>query len=159
MKKGDLDNLDLCSFIVTGAIHDFEHPGVNNMFLINTKDELAIRYNDMSVLENHHVAAAFNLFKDKNLDFLSNFEVNDFKELRKRIVSMVLATDMSKHFSDLGRLKQRINSNDFAPDSDDKLLTMTMGIHMADISNPTKNWKLTLVWTEMLFEEFFDQGD
>jgi len=46
---------------MSGAIHDFEHPGVNNIYLINSKNKLAVRYNDASVLENHHVAASFKL--------------------------------------------------------------------------------------------------
>lgn len=36
---------------------------------------------------------------------------------------------------------------------------MGVGCHLADISNPTKHWDLTLRWTELLFEEFFKQGD
>ena len=66
---------------------------------------------------------------------------------------------MSKHFADLGNFKQRVTSNDFQPEEKDKLLWMGVGIHLADISNPTKNWDLTLKWTELLFEEFFKQGD
>jgi cAMP-specific phosphodiesterase 4 len=31
--------------------------------------------------------------------------------------------------------------------------------HLADISNPTKPWDVCLEWTELLFVEFFEQGD
>ena len=31
--------------VVTGIIHDYEHPGLNNPFLAKTKDILSIRYN------------------------------------------------------------------------------------------------------------------
>lgn len=75
------------------------------------------------------------------------------------MVHMVLATDMSKHFGDLGTFRQRVASENFEPDDKDKLLCMGVGIHLADISNPTKPWELTLEWTELLFEEFFKQGD
>lgn len=32
-------------------------------------------------------------------------------------------------------------------------------IHLADISNPTKPWKLWYKWIDLLFVEFFHQGD
>jgi hypothetical protein len=35
--------------------------GVNNDFLVKTKDTLAITYNDRSPMENHHAAAAWSL--------------------------------------------------------------------------------------------------
>jgi hypothetical protein len=31
--------------------------------------------------------------------------------------------------------------------------------HLADISNPTKPWELCQKWTDLLFVEFFNQGD
>ena len=45
--------------IIGGACHDHEHPGVNNVYLVETRDDVAIKYNDVSVLENHHVASSF----------------------------------------------------------------------------------------------------
>lgn len=46
--------------MLVGAIcHDLDHPGVNNAFLINTRDVRALRYNDASVLENVHVATLY----------------------------------------------------------------------------------------------------
>jgi len=51
-----LTQVDVTSFLLASLVHDFKHFGVNNMFLINTKSKLAIRYNDKSVLENYHIA-------------------------------------------------------------------------------------------------------
>ena len=84
---------------------------------------------------------------------------DDSSGIRKRMVHMVLSTDMSKHFADIGTFKQRVTAESFDPDDKDKLLCMGVGIHLADISNPTKPWNLTLKWTELLFQEFFKQGD
>ena len=72
---------------------------------------------------------------------------------------MVLATDMSKHFADLGKFKQRIGANALDPTDEDKIMCMEMGMHMSDISNPSKKWDTSLLWVDLLFEEFFAQGD
>ena len=57
--KCNLDPLEMFSYILAGACHDVEHPGVNNIFLIESNDKIALNYNDSAVLENHHVATAF----------------------------------------------------------------------------------------------------
>lgn len=46
---------------LASSIHDTDHPGFSNIFLTNTKNKMALRYNDISVLENHHVALAFDI--------------------------------------------------------------------------------------------------
>ena len=43
---------DKLAAVIAAAIHDVGHPGVNNSFNVNTKSELALVYNDISVLEN-----------------------------------------------------------------------------------------------------------
>lgn len=47
------------AFLYAALMHDVDHTGRNNMFEINSASKLAIRYNDDSVLENHHSARAF----------------------------------------------------------------------------------------------------
>lgn len=44
-----LTPLDTFCLIIGAAMHDFRHPGYNNAFLVNTRDEKAILYNDTSV--------------------------------------------------------------------------------------------------------------
>lgn len=45
MDKVKLDEVELMSLIVAGACHDYEHPGFNNLYLVDIKDPIAIRYN------------------------------------------------------------------------------------------------------------------
>jgi len=55
--SGKLTPLEKLSAIVAAAIHDYDHPGVSNGFLMKTRDPLAALYNDQSPLENHHLSA------------------------------------------------------------------------------------------------------
>lgn len=64
-------------------MHDFEHGGLTNDFLVNSLDLLAVRYNDRSPLENHHLAAAFTLMRKPEYDFICNVPKAEFDKLRK----------------------------------------------------------------------------
>eukprot|EP00877_Chromochloris_zofingiensis_P004948 jgi/Chrzof1/14454/Cz09g03160.t1 len=92
-------------------VHDFEHRGVNNDFLVRLGDPLAILYNDKSPLENHHLAAAFHLMGAQDLNFLKDVPHKTKEGLRKLIIDMVLATDMKQHFAIHGMFQSKLNHN------------------------------------------------
>ena len=102
---------DILSIITACLGHDLGHPGVNNQFLINTSNELALTYNDLSPLENFHTSNLFKIIKiDENniLDKVSNIV---FKSFRKRVINSILATDMIQHNKVLGIIKSKIELN------------------------------------------------
>ena len=101
---------------------------------------MAIRYNDASVLENHHVATGFKVAKEVNV--WNQMSKEDYKLLRKLVILMVIGTDMSRHFKMLGRFKGHFEREDIQLQSADKELMLEVCLHIADISNPTKPWKL-----------------
>jgi hypothetical protein len=45
--------------IIAALVHDFEHLGVNNDYLVKICHERAFAHNDRAPNENHHVMAAF----------------------------------------------------------------------------------------------------
>lgn len=59
--------------------------------------ELAVLYNDQSILENHHVSKAFQMLRKKKLNFLDKMSEKDFKTFRKISIKLVLMTDPSNH--------------------------------------------------------------
>jgi len=148
------------AMITAAACHDFKHPGYNNAFLTNSRDDLAILYNDQSVLENMHIASSFALIKNE-CNFLEDLDDQLYRRIRNLMVVAVLSTDMAKHFTSLGMFKSKQAQSDFKPSevAADKNLTVDIFFHMADISNPTKTWDICRYWTDLLFVEFFDQGD
>jgi cGMP-inhibited 3',5'-cyclic phosphodiesterase B/cGMP-inhibited 3',5'-cyclic phosphodiesterase A len=43
--------LDIFSIFVANIMHDYEHPGYTNQFIVRTKHPIALRYSDVAVLE------------------------------------------------------------------------------------------------------------
>ncbi|XP_067171342.1 3',5'-cyclic-AMP phosphodiesterase 4D isoform X3 [Apteryx mantelli] len=103
-------DLEILAAIFASAIHDVDHPGVSNQFLINTNSELALMYNDSSVLENHHLAVGFKLLQEENCDIFQNLTKKQRQSLRKMVIDIVLATDMSKHMNLLADLKTMVET-------------------------------------------------
>jgi cAMP-specific phosphodiesterase 4 len=67
-------------------------------------------YNDESILENHHLAVAFKLLQHESRDILCNMQKKQRQIIRKMVIDMVLATDMSKHMSLLAELKTMVET-------------------------------------------------
>ncbi|MGH0180687.1 UNVERIFIED_CONTAM: hypothetical protein FKN15_011563, partial [Acipenser sinensis] len=88
--KAVFTDLEILAAIFASAIHDVDHPGVSNQFLINTNSELALMYNDSSVLENHHLAVGFKLLHEENCDVFQNLSKKQRQSLRKMVIDMVL---------------------------------------------------------------------
>uniref|UniRef100_A0A6I8NZG9 Phosphodiesterase n=1 Tax=Ornithorhynchus anatinus TaxID=9258 RepID=A0A6I8NZG9_ORNAN len=159
-------DLEILAAIFASAIHDVDHPGVSNQFLINTNSELALMYNDSSVLENHHLAVGFKLLQEENCDIFQNLTKKQRQSLRKMVIDIVLATDMSKHMNLLADLKTMVETKKVTSSGvllldnySDRIQVLQNMVHCADLSNPTKPLQLYRQWTDRIMEEFFRQGD
>lgn len=51
--------------------------------------ELALMYNDESVLENHHLAVGFKLLQEENCDIFQNLTKKQRQTLRRMVIDMV----------------------------------------------------------------------
>ncbi|KAG4087018.1 hypothetical protein H8356DRAFT_1434063 [Neocallimastix lanati (nom. inval.)] len=150
---------DLLFMFVAACIHDYDHPGLSNKFLIQTKDPLAILYNDRSVLENHHCAMSFNILLKENNNFLEHVDKEKFNEFREVIIGLVLATDLAEHFQILSLFKKKILNIPKCVQREDKILLMKILIKCADVSNATKEKSIYKRWVDGIMEEFYRQGD
>ena len=56
-----LTPLDVLSSIIASGVHDYKHTGTTNLFHTASVSDLAITYNDVSVLENMSVSETFEL--------------------------------------------------------------------------------------------------
>lgn len=154
----DLSPLELAGSYIAAAIHDYDHPGVNNGYLVSTRAELALRYNDRSVLESHHVASAFALTQQPDKDLFNQLAREDYRRVRELIIEMVLNTDIAQHFSMLTKFRAKYIDT-LSAKADDKLLVLSLLLHAADISNPGRPWRICEQWVNLVMQEFWSQGD
>ncbi|CAJ0573807.1 unnamed protein product, partial [Mesorhabditis spiculigera] len=146
--------------LLAAAVHDLDHPGRGNAFLINTRQSLAILYNDQSVLENHHVALAFQLTlqQNSNVNIFGALSRDEFSTMRAAVVEMVLATDIRRHFEYLAKFNQ-MNIVDVADEQREQnsMIVCNMLVKCADISNPCRDWVTCQKWAYRIVEEYFEQ--
>jgi len=177
IKKMKLGQLDTFSLLIACLCHDFKHPGQNNLYQINAKTKYAMRYNDISVLENYHVSQTFKVLQIKETNLFINFSPEEYRICRRRMIDCILSTDMANHQKVLSAVKIKIENYDiekgknfekiFEDNNEDDLgklyenqqCILNMIIHGSDISNPAKPDKISSLWTKRVYDEFFIQGD
>jgi len=155
MVQNWLTDHELFAMFIAAIVHDFEHTGTSNNFHIQSRSDVALIYNDRAVLENHHVSAAFRLMRIDDYNIVSEFTSEEYKNFRHLVIEMVLATDMSSHFTQLKTMKSLLSM----PENVEKAKALALVLHCADISHPGKPWTIHHSWTESLMEEFFKQGE
>lgn len=157
--------IECFSLLLSGLVHDLDHPGLNNVYHANAVTALAIRYNDVSILENYHCALAFEILYNPQFNVVPALSVVQRKTIRKLMIQLILATDMTVHFALQGEVTnavERIKQGTLTPKDcpeKDRIVLLKSILHSADISNPAKEWKMSKQWSDLVLEEFFMQGD
>ena len=161
--------LDLLSIFIAALGHDIGHPGLTNNFHINASNELAITYNDASCLENFHCSKLFLILKKDESNIFEKLSINDYKNIRKRMISEILATDMFHHKKIISFIQSKLSqikngkfefiSNDKESIIQEQQCLLDFFIHTADLAHNTKAFSISLKWVELLSEEFWLQGD
>ena len=164
--------LDLLGMIISAMGHDLGHPGLNNNFHINDSTDLAITYNDSSCLENFHTSYLFKILRKEENNIFEKFSVQNYKTIRKRMISQILATDMANHGETVSLIRSRIKAWKEEGESRFNLLTgnektkfseqqilLNYLIHMADLGHNCKKYEISIIWIKLLCEESWIQGD
>eukprot|EP01083_Nonionella_stella_P130954 397575_1 len=162
-----LDAFDRFIGVMAAVCHDVDHNGYNNSYHQRTKSYLAIRYNDQSILENHHISYSFKLISsDAHYNWISDLKDTALIErARKYLIRLILGTDMSlhkKHLNQIQTLKKKLVTDDgetVVMSEDDKINLLAIILHAADIANAAKTRSLCVEWAKRCVEEFRTQGD
>ena len=168
----DLNYFDIVCSIIAATCHDFDHDGFNNAFHVNSMSKRALRYHDESVQENYHAAESISIMLDPKFNFLEGLSRDEIKTFRKRMVGLILSTDMAKHMQDLTQFKNRCENKQIkmedkngslfidksTPDTlfETQQQLLEIAIHASDLSYSTRHFGIVKTWVYLLFEEFFN---
>eukprot|EP00943_MAST-04B_sp_MAST-4B-sp1_P007405 g7405.t1 len=162
---GALSDETLFAGLMAACVHDVGHPGKNNLFLDKTDDELALRYNDQSILENYHISYSMELMKRPGCDILSSYSKEKKRNYRKILIHCILETDLAKHRDTLNQLNEDLETAASKPEiqyidaaeSKNHVRCLGLLLHCCDISNPAKKWQIYRKWTDKIVTEFNNQ--
>jgi len=132
-------------------------------------------YGEEQIQENLHAAHTLKLLQSNEFDFLSShFSGNEVNLIKKRIVETILNTDMAmmkklredfqthlNKFSKEGKLQlgSIIDNTNEQTVEYSKQIVSNVVMHSCDISTSLRGFETSVKWADLLFEEFFNQGD
>lgn len=159
---------------MAAVCHDLGHDGYTNSYHVNAITRRAIDSNDVAVQETFHASEFFRIMDNTDVNFLEELSRTQYKVFRKRVMGLILATDMARHVADMSAFNAILDEHDIkagknleklievdneAVKSNNQQIVMEQCLHACDISQQGRDFKTVHEWTYLLFEEFFDQGD
>lgn len=152
------------AIVFAALLHDAEHLGVPNTQLLVEHPEMAKKYKNKAIAEQHSVDVAFDIlmepkYRDLRMAIYKNEK--DMRRFRQLVVNVILATDICD--KDLKDFRNRRWERAFSDPSlnveevDD--LKATIGIETliqaSDIHHTMQPWKVYKEWNQKLFTEMF----
>ncbi|CAH8648299.1 unnamed protein product [Schistosoma guineensis] len=156
-----LSPTEIFASLLATALHDADHPGVNQSYLEKTGDFLVDLYKSVSVLEKHHAKFGLCILQENGLS--NALELKDWEFVRDCFLKLIPATDITyqgvyqKQFKDLTNYHMANPSLSYT--ISDRLLIMQMALKCSDISNPCRVWPTCKEWAIRVCCELFCQGD
>lgn len=148
------------ALLIAAMCHDVDHRGKGNMFEVYSKSAIATVYHDKSVLEQHHAAVTFFTLQEENCNIFSELSGDEYKQVRKLIITSILGTDMSKHLVMVEHMASRFKDLDEKPigtlEKDIEKVAQ-LALHAGDLSHPCKSFRIYEMWSTLVCQEFIDQ--
>ncbi|KAG0425971.1 hypothetical protein HPB47_026893, partial [Ixodes persulcatus] len=156
---GAFKPLEELALFVSCLCHDLDHRGKTNQFLINSASPLASMYST-STLEHHHFNQTVQILQQSGHNILKNLSSEDYKQVLSYIKHCILATDLALYFPNKSKLKHHVDEGTFDPGKPEhRSLLQAITMTACDLCASTKPWEQQRKTVQVIFEEFYEQGD
>uniref|UniRef100_A0A673LI26 Phosphodiesterase n=1 Tax=Sinocyclocheilus rhinocerous TaxID=307959 RepID=A0A673LI26_9TELE len=155
-----LEDIEILALFVSCMCHDLDHRGTNNSFQVDSQSVLAALYSsEGSVMERHHFAQAIAILNTQGCNIFEKFSRKDYQRMLDLMRDIILATDLAHHlriFRDLQKMADGATRHEHQTH---RSLLLCLLMTSCDLSDQTKGWKTTRKIAELIYKEFFSQGD
>jgi cAMP-specific phosphodiesterase 4 len=164
--------------LLAAAVHDYEHLGLSNGFLVKSSHARAARCGGAHANEAHHAAAALAVLARPECDFAAAaLGAARSEALRALVAALILGTDAADDARIVGALGAALDrdgvphrrcdeaagtaaASAWAPRCEaDAVLALQVALKAADVGHLALPWPLHRAWVARLEVEFFAQGD
>jgi hypothetical protein len=159
------DPLTQFCVILCALIHDVDHQGVTNAQLVLEKTDIATKYQNRSVAEQHSLHLALSILEEDRFRYLSSCifrSEGEHSRFRQLLINMTLATDIvDRELQQLRRARfdRAFHQGDWSleqdPDSVNRRATIVLEliIQASDVAHTMQHWHIYSRWNERLFAE------
>jgi len=160
------DPLTQFSIVFAALVHDVEHFGVPNSQLVKEQHQIAVKYSNKSVAEQHSVDLALATLSDpkyRELQHCICYSEGERLRFRQLLINSVLATDIvdkelrllrknrwTKAFSEPS---QALASNEDA--NRKATIVLEHIIQASDVAHTMQHWHIFCKWNEKLYQEMY----
>ncbi|KAI1893965.1 hypothetical protein AGOR_G00129090 [Albula goreensis] len=155
-----LEDIEIFALFVSCMCHDLDHRGTNNSFQVASQSVLAALYSsEGSVMERHHFAQAIAILNTHGCNIFEKFSRKDYQRMLDLMRDIILATDLAHHLRIFKDLQKMADAGYNAKNRTHRSLLLCLLMTSCDLSDQTKGWKTTRKIAELIYKEFFSQGD
>ncbi|KAJ8872744.1 hypothetical protein PR048_026360 [Dryococelus australis] len=156
---GIFTTLEALALYVASLCHDLDHRGKNNKFMLETESPLAAIYST-STMEHHHFNQTVTILQQKGHNIFSKLTNSEYKQVLDFVKHCILATDLAVFFPNRAQLFELVSTNQFVWTSyRHRLLLQAITMTASDLSASAKPWDLQVKTVQVIFQEFYEQGD
>jgi len=140
-------------------IHDIDHRGYNNAFMIKNKSPLSHLYST-STMEWHHFKQGVFILETDGHNILSTLSAKQYGHILELMEDAILATDLMLFFDNRAKLEEIIKNNKFNWSTPEhRKLVHRLLMTACDLCTSAKPWSVHIISVKKVYEEFYLQGD
>jgi len=160
LEKGLITDLEAFALVIACLCHDTDHRGTNNTFQISSNSVLAALYSsEGSVMERHHFAQSMCILNTEGCNILDNLSKSDYTRCLDLIRDNILATDLAHHIRIFPEIQAMAETGVLSSSPSHHYLLNCLLMTASDLSDQTKDWLNSKKVSELVYTEFFSQGD